>query len=229
MSDRYITPIAKPPKLVIFDWDGTLMDSAAEIVVSVKGAADAAGLPELEDKAIRQIIGLGLHEALAVLYPQVTDKHIELMSAHYRRLWRANQVSQMRSSLFKGAEAALADLHAKGVWMAVATGKGRRGLDLVLSTSPIAKYFVSTRTADETASKPDPLMLKELLFELDVDAADAVMVGDTEFDLGMAATIDMPRVGVSYGVHSVGQLAAHQPNAIIDGISELTAVLGLAT
>lgn len=221
-----VAAMPKPPKLVIFDWDGTLMDSAAEIVKSVKGAAEAAGLPELEDKAIRQIIGLGLNEALAVLYPQITDKHIELMSAHYKRLWRANQAPQTRSSLFNGAEAVLADLHAQGVWMAVATGKGRRGLDLVLSTSPIAKYFVATRTADETASKPDPLMLKELLFELDVDVADAVMVGDTEFDLGMAATIGMPRIGVSYGVHSVWQLEAHQPNAIIDDISELSAALG---
>lgn len=222
-----ITPMANPPKLVIFDWDGTLMDSAAEIVKSVKGAAEAAGLPELEDKAIRQIIGLGLHEALAVLYPEITNNHIDLMSEHYKRLWRANQAPQTRSSLFAGAEDILADLHAKGVWMAVATGKGRRGLDLVLSTSPIAKYFVSTRTADETASKPDPLMLKELLFELNVDVADAVMVGDTEFDLGMAAAIDMPRIGVSYGVHSIPQLAAHQPNAIIDDISELTAAVGL--
>lgn len=221
-----ISPMATPPKLVIFDWDGTLMDSAAEIVKSIKGAAQAAGLPELEDQAIRQIIGLGLNEALAVLYPEITDKHVELMSAHYKRLWRANQAPQTRSSLFSGAENVLANLHAKGVWMAVATGKGRRGLDLVLSTSPIAKYFVATRTADETASKPDPLMLKELLFELNVDAADAVMVGDTEFDLGMAAAIDMPRIGVSYGVHSIPQLAACQPNAIIDDINELTAALG---
>jgi phosphoglycolate phosphatase len=222
-----ITPMVKPPKLVIFDWDGTLMDSAAEIVQSVKGAAVAAGLPQLEDKVIRQIIGLGLNEALAVLYPQITVEHVELMSGHYKRLWRANQLPQTQSSLFTGAEEVLDGMHQQGIWMAVATGKGRRGLDMVLSTSPIAKYFVASRTSDETASKPDPLMLKELLFELNVDVADAVMVGDTEFDLGMAAAIDMPRIGVSYGVHSVAQLAAHQPNAIIDDITELHAALGI--
>jgi phosphoglycolate phosphatase len=222
-----ITPMVKPPKLVIFDWDGTLMDSAAEIVQSIKAAAVAAGLPQLEEKVIRQIIGLGLNEALAVLYPQITVEHVERMSGHYKRLWRANQAPKTQSSLFAGAEEVLDGLHQQGIWMAVATGKGRRGLDMVLSTSPIAKYFVASRTSDETASKPDPLMLKELLFELNVDVADAVMVGDTEFDLGMAAAIGMPRIGVSYGVHSVPQLAAHQPNAIIDDIAELHAALGI--
>lgn len=209
--------------LVIFDWDGTLMDSLAQIVRSVKLAAVDLGVPEPTDAAARDIIGLGLPEAMQVLFPQVPEAEREALRQRYAHHFVAGVGGH--SQPYVGAEALLQQLSGAGRQLAVATGKSRAGLNRVLAHTGWSSYFHATRCADETASKPNPLMLKELLLELRVPLERAVMIGDTHYDLEMAQRLGMASIGVSYGVHSAERLAEHGPLAICQDMSELTAVL----
>ncbi|PTQ90385.1 HAD family hydrolase [Agitococcus lubricus] len=206
-------------KLAIFDWDGTLMDSVAHIVDSMQQAAYAVGEPVPASAEVRHIIGLGLPEAIAQLFPHAKPHTHEAIRQQYAQHFLAHSAS--RSQLFAGAEALLAQLRQQGYLLAIATGKSRLGLNRVLAQTGIGHYFVATRCADETASKPDPQMLKELLAYTGVSVDQAVMIGDTSYDLGMAQTLSMPRIGVSYGVHGVEVLQTYQPLAIVDSLYQL--------
>lgn len=209
--------------LVIFDWDGTLMDSLAQIVRSVKLAALDLGVPEPSDAAARDIIGLGLPEAMQVLFPQVPEVEREALRHRYAHHFVAGVGGH--SQPYAGAEALLRQLSGAGRQLAVATGKSRAGLNRVLAHTGWSSYFSATRCADETASKPSPLMLKELLLELRVPLERAVMIGDTHYDLEMAQRLGMAAIGVSYGVHSAERLAEHAPIAICQDMSELASTL----
>lgn len=209
--------------LVIFDWDGTLMDSLAQIVRSVKLAALDLGVPEPSDAAARDIIGLGLPEAMQVLFPQVPEVEREALRHRYAHHFVAGVGGH--SQPYAGAEALLQQLSGAGRQLAVATGKSRAGLNRVLAHTGWSSYFSATRCADETASKPNPLMLRELLLELRVPLERAVMIGDTYYDLEMAQRLGMPSIGVSYGVHSAERLAEHAPIAICQDMSELASTL----
>lgn len=210
-------------ELIIFDWDGTLMDSLAHIVASVMAAARVLGVPEPTETAARDIIGLGLPEALRILFPQITEADRVKLKQHYAQHFIAGH--EQRSRPYAGAEQVLQSLRAQGGRLAVATGKSRLGLDRVLDHTGWHDYFEATRCADETASKPDPQMLLELLHELNVPVASAVMVGDTTYDMAMAEAIGMPRVGVTYGVHDEQRLQQHKPMALCHDTRSLQEVL----
>ena len=209
--------------LVIFDWDGTLLNSLAKISHCMQLAAVDAGLEPCSEPDIRSIIGLGLPEALATLYPHAPQAPLDLLRERYSHHFLIED--QRPCEFYSGVQDTLDTLKSGGHHIAVATGKSRKGLERVLGNLGWENYFHATRCADETMSKPNPLMLSELLSELDFAVEDAVMVGDTEFDLAMAASLGMRRVGVSYGAHSLQRLSIHNPEAIIDNLSELLRVL----
>lgn len=206
-------------KLVIFDWDGTLMDSEARIVASVQEAARFCGLEVLPREQSKQIIGLSLDKAISTLYPEAEPGLVVEMSRAYTQHFLHE--SQVGMQAYEGAEQLLQGLHSEGFKLAVATGKSRVGLDAVLVESGFRDYFHITRTPVESASKPDPLMLTQILEHLKFDVADAVMVGDTTFDMQMAQTIGMDRVALHHGVHSPEQLAGFDPVAEFDHLTEL--------
>lgn len=204
--------------LLIFDWDGTLSDSASKIIDCVQAAARTAGFPVLEDDAIRNIIGLGLPEAMQCLYPSLNDNEREQVRLAYVEHFLASD--QTPSPFFDGVIEGLQQLRAAGFSMAVATGKSRRGLDRVLKDVDMQQYFDGSRCADETASKPNPKMLYELLAEFKVTPEQAIMVGDTEYDMGMAQQANVARVAVSYGAHTIDRLTKYQPVLSVDTFTE---------
>lgn len=206
-------------KLAIFDWDGTLMDSVAHIVDSMQQAAYVVGEPVPSVSAVRHIIGLGLPEAIALLFPKASLVTREAIRQQYAQHFLAH--SAAKSELFSGAEPLLAQLTQQGYLLAIATGKSRIGLNRVLAQTGIAHYFVATRCADETASKPHPLMLQQILAYTNSTAEESIMIGDSSYDMEMAQKIAMPRLAVSYGVHSVDTLQTYQPLAIVDNLYQL--------
>ncbi len=210
-------------KLVIFDWDGTLMDSVAHIVDSIQQAAIVMEQPIPSMAASRHIIGLGLPEAMAILFPQATKAQCDLIRQQYAQQFMLGAPEKVQ--LFAGVRQLLTELREQGVLLAVATGKSRAGLNRVLAQTGLGDYFIATRCADETVSKPHPLMLQELLAYTSIAIDDAVMVGDTSYDLEMAQRLAMPRIGVSYGVHSVEVLQSYQPLAIVDSAYQLQELL----
>ena len=205
--------------MIVFDWDGTLCDSAAQIVAAVQSAARHMGLPVPTDEAAADIIGLGLVQAMARLYPDVPAARRAALVSAYSTHYVAGEVDT--PALFPGALETLHALRDRGRELAVATGKSRRGLDRILGKLGMTGFFHATRCADETRSKPHPQMLREIIAERGADPGDVVMVGDTEYDLEMASNAGVASIGVSYGVHSVERLAAHRPVAIIDRLPEL--------
>ncbi|WP_163576573.1 HAD family hydrolase [Halomonas faecis] len=207
-------------RLVIFDWDGTLMDSAARIVSSMQAAAHEAGWGALSDEAVRDIIGLGLPEAIARLCPGIDAERAELLRSRYAFHFVQGDTTPMR--FFPGVNEGVARLRVPpGRRLAVATGKSRKGLDRGFRESDSGHWFHASRTADETRSKPHPLMLEELLAELGVDVGAAVMVGDTEYDLEMARAMDMDRVAVTWGVHAPARLEASRPVYTAESVAAL--------
>ena len=211
-------------QLLIFDWDGTLVDSIGRIVESMRRAADTCGLPQRSDEAIRGIIGLGLPEAIQTLYPELreavlVERFREGYSEHYLAL------ENEPSALFDGVEESLEAFREQGYRLAVATGKSRRGLQRVLQGRGWLDYFDVTRCADETASKPHPRMLHEILQHCAVAPARALMVGDSVFDLQMARNAGMDSVAVGFGAQPLESLRAHGPRLAISEFSELRAWL----
>jgi phosphoglycolate phosphatase len=205
--------------LFIFDWDGTLLDSADRIVAVMCDAIAERGHGPLTDASIRNIIGLGLPEALRTLFPALPDGELhELQAAYSRRFVEAEDVP---CSFFPGVVETLDRLRTDGNRLAVATGKSRRGLARVLAGLDMSDYFDATRCADETRSKPHPLMLQELLAELAVPVERAVMVGDTEYDMAMAVAAGMPRAAVDYGAHAVERLLPYRPGLVLSRFPEL--------
>jgi phosphoglycolate phosphatase len=209
--------------LYIFDWDGTLVDSVGRIVSSLKLAAADLSLEILSDDQYKEIIGLGLTKAVNHLYPAAGSTLQLAMRDAYSKHFIAADTAPC--AFFEGVIETLDAIRSEGHQLAVATGKSRRGLDRVLAQLAWQAYFHATRCADETASKPHPLMLHELLNELGVSSDHAVMVGDTDYDLNMAARAGIRSVGVSYGAHGLERLQAAAPNVIIDRFSDLRHVL----
>jgi len=200
------------------------MDSVARIVDCLRKAGeDVLGEEKRSDHELKDVIGLGLREALEQLHPAANGQQIEAMSSAYRHQYMV--VNTTSSVLFNGAEALLDSLEQQGYWLAVATGKGRQGLDQVLELTGLGPRFHTTRCASETFSKPHPLMLEEILEQLGMDVKDALMIGDTEYDMEMAKNARMDRLGVSYGVHPQDRLMKHQPIGCIDNINELDVFL----
>jgi len=205
--------------LIIFDWDGTLMDSEAHIVESMQAAMLEQQLEVLSATTVRNIIGLGLPEAVHTLYPDLPEEPRKALCEGYSHHFVAGNPATLE--LFPEAEVVLTDLKAAGLRLAVATGKTRKGLDRLLAYNNWHSYFHGSRCADETSSKPHPQMLHELLAEFDCPPEQALMVGDTEFDLAMAANAGIDSVGVSYGVHDVPRLQQYRPRLVIDHLTEL--------
>ena len=196
-------------RLVIFDWDGTLCDSLSRIIRCMQLAAADVGVAIPAEAAVKDIVGLGLREALAALYPEAPDTLIQSLRAAYSNYFVELEM-ETPSPLYDGAIEVLERLKGDGYLLAIATGKSRRGLDRVLLSTGFGDFFHSSRCADETCSKPNPLMLTELLNEFALDAAQAIFIGDTEFDMAMARQIDMTRIGVGYGAHSLERLKKYQ-------------------
>lgn len=212
-------------QLVIFDWDGTVMDSTGRIIACMHQAGADLCLPVLEDDAVREIIGLGLPEALRTLYPGIGDRDLERMRERYAVHFVAAEASPSR--LYPGARETLAALRTAGLRLAVATGKSRKGLDRVWASSGLGDSFDASRCADETHSKPHPAMVTELLTELGVAPERALVVGDTSFDLQMARDAGVDRVAVSYGAHPVDRLMNFHLLAVIDALPQLLPLLGV--
>jgi phosphoglycolate phosphatase len=209
-----------PPKVVIFDWDGTLMDSVGHIVDSLMHAANLYELPLTREQAAN-VIGLGLPEAMAALFPHHPHLCAEIQ-AEYSRHYVANS---SQTQLFTGVPELLDALAQQDILLAVATGKSRAGLDRVLAQSGTIDRFAITRCAGETKSKPHPQMLQEIVAYLGVTPDQCIMVGDTTYDLEMAANIAMPSIGVSYGVHPPALLQQHRPRAVVDDVPSLHPLL----
>ena len=209
----------KKAELVIFDWDGTLVDSQANIVQCLQGMIQDLSLPQKNVTELSNIIGLGLYEALNTLFPEFSQNDYQQMIDRYRYHFFASDPSLP----FPGVDLVLSELRANGYLLAVATGKGRRGLDKALDNTGFRQWFHTSRCADETRSKPHPQMLEEILDELGVEPQSAVMIGDTEYDLQMANNAGMPALGVSYGVHERERLLQCEPVTVLD---EIHALLG---
>jgi len=212
------------PELVIFDWDGTLIDSSGLIVESVQAAIAATGLPERSDEAIRQIIGLGMGEAMAALYPDAAGEAQQRLAQYYRESFSRLMATQP-APLFPGVRDLLERLDTAGYLLAIATGKSRSGLLRDLRASGVGQRFVASRTVDECGSKPSPAMVEALLAEFAIAPERALMVGDTVFDLQMARSAGVPAVGVTWGNHGRDQLQAAAPCRLVDSVDELTAYL----
>lgn len=201
-------------RLVVFDWDGTLMDSAARIVSCFRAAALEVGLPAPNPEQARGIIGLGLREAFARLFPGAGEPELARLSEAYRdQFLRRNQTA---SALFPGVAHGLERLKSESFLLAIATGKARRGLERALRETGLGGLFAATRCVDEAVSKPHPRMLLDILAETRTDPEDAVMVGDTTFDMTMAAAAGVDGLAVSYGAHPVEALLAERPKACLD-------------
>lgn len=211
--------MARNPELLIFDWDGTLMDSEARIVACIQAAASDLKFRVPAADNARTIIGLGLREAILKLFPELDERDAAEMAKRYRHHFLCE--NQTPSRLFPGAGETIRELAGRGYLLAVATGKGRRGLDLVLESTGLADYFHATRCADETFSKPHPEMLLQILEQLGVTPQSALMIGDTEYDLQMAGNAGVKGVAVSYGVHPLAKLLAYDPLVCLHDIREL--------
>lgn len=212
------TSRARQFDLIAFDWDGTLFDSTAIITRCIQDAVRDVGGAVPSDKDAAYVIGMGLMEALAHAAPDVpVDKYPQL-GARYRHHYLAHQSD---ISLFEGVLSLLADLKTRQHWLTVATGKSRRGLDDALQAVELKGLFDASRTADETAGKPDPRMLQELMREFDVAPARTLMIGDTTHDLQMALNAGCASVAVSYGAHAPDAFEALQPRFIAHSVGDL--------
>jgi phosphoglycolate phosphatase len=204
--------------LIAFDWDGTLFDSTALIVKAIQAACADVGTTVPSDDVASYVIGLSLTDALRQAAPGLpAERYAELAQRYRHHYFR----SQHDITLFTGSLEMLQALKARQHLLAVATGKSRRGLDEALNTVQLHGLFDATRTAEETASKPDPLMLHELMREFGVAPERTLMIGDTTHDLQMAVNAGTPSVAVSYGAHEAAVFAAYQPLFIAHSTREL--------
>ncbi len=204
--------------LIAFDWDGTLYDSTQFIVRSIQAAVVDVGGAKPSDEAAAYVIGLGLMEALAYAAPDVPESLYPQLNQRYKHHYLLRQHD---ISLFDGALTLLAELKERGHILTVATGKSRRGLDEALQAVELKGRFDGSRTADETAGKPHPRMLHELMREFDVPPERTLMIGDTTHDLQMALNAGCASIGVSYGAHEPDAFEVLRPLAVLHSVSEL--------
>jgi len=205
--------------LLVFDWDGTLMDSAAAITSSLQTACADLELSVPSDERARYVIGLGLSDALKYLLPDLPAVGYPALLERYRHHF---QRQDRDTTLFDGAPQMLQALRAAGFVLAVATGKSRRGLDRAIEATGLQKVFHATRCADEGFSKPHPGMLLWLLDELNVERERALMIGDTSHDMEMAVAAEVERLAVAYGAHPRENLLKHSPVACLNTFGELS-------
>jgi phosphoglycolate phosphatase len=204
--------------LIAFDWDGTLFDSTKIIVRCIQRAVADVGGTVPTDREAAYVIGMGLMQALAHAAPDVPQEKYPELGARYRYHYTAHQNDL---SLFDGVLPMLDELKMRHHWLAVATGKSRRGLDEVLHSSQLHRVFDGSRTADETAGKPHPRMLQELMREFGTDPERTLMIGDTTHDLQMAVNAGCPSVGVSYGAHEPGEFESLAPLFVAHSVRDL--------
>lgn len=209
--------------LLVFDWDGTLFDSIGWIVESIRQAARACGCQVPSEDAARSVIGLSLDGAMAALFPGTSETVTGELVQAYRRHYHARTFS--RDDLFPRVPQMLQALKAGGYRLAVATGKTRRGLRDALSVTGTENCFDAVRSADQTASKPDPLMLRELMDEVGVCAGRTLMVGDSLHDLRMARNAGVDAVAVSCGANAAHELAELEPLLCLAQTAELLPLL----
>lgn len=210
--------MSPPFDLVVFDWDGTVVDSTASIARAIQQAAADLGLAVPSTAQASHVIGLGLRDALEAAVPDLGTDRIDEFSERYRHHYLAVEQDIV---LFEGIRELLAALAADGVRLAVATGKSRRGLDRAFQSTGLGGYFEASRCADETQPKPHPAMLQELTTMLAVRRERTVMIGDTSHDLAMARAAGTAAVGVTYGAHPRAQLVPFEPAALVDTVDAL--------
>src|SRR5574343_921285 len=205
-------------ELIVFDWDGTLLDSAGAIVNAIQAACRDLELPEPSDAQARHVIGLGLVDAMRQAVPDLKPERYQEMSERYRHHYLSGD---HRLTLFKGIPELLANLQAAGHLLTIATGKSRVGLDRALDHSGLRPLFQASRCADECHSKPHPQMLEELMAEFGIADASTVMIGDTSHDLLMARNAGVAGLAVTYGAHPHDHLREHAPVACVATVAEL--------
>jgi len=208
--------------LVIFDWDGTLADSTAVIKRALQRSAEDLGYPVPSDEQAAFIIGMGLRPALEHAIPTLREEDLRPLTDRFRHHFTTGENEIV---LFDGVPEMLAALRARGHWLAVATGKSRRGLDRAFDTLGLRDHFVASRCADEGFSKPHPGMLHALFDQTGLSAADAVMIGDTTHDLQLAENAGSASIAVTYGAHDRRLLEAHKPLTLVDSVAALRAFL----
>ena len=204
--------------LIVWDWDGTIANSTGMIVDAIVLAAAQVGLPALDPIAASNIIGLGLKESIHSLFGDLAADKAQQLASQYNANYYAGESA---IPLFEGAHELIIELHRRGFKLAVATGKGRRGLDLALEHCGLAKYFHETRTMGECFSKPHPQMLDELMDELVVRPERTLMIGDTSYDLEMAQNAGVKSVAVTFGAQSRDKLVGYNPLHIFDEFTDL--------
>ncbi|QMW13229.1 HAD-IA family hydrolase [Pseudoalteromonas sp. MT33b] len=209
-------------KLAIFDWDGTVMDSVPKIVTCLRNTARDLGIPVPSEQQAKDVIGLSLTKATEVLFPAYLHLNDELV-AGYKAQYRELDVTP--TPLFADVEPVLTQLRDAGIQLAVATGKGREGIDRLLNESGLGKYFMNVKCSDDAMSKPSPDMLEQILREQGIAKSDAVMIGDSQLDMAMANAAGIACIGVSFGAHSKAQLQQHAPITVVDSYWQLLSVL----
>jgi phosphoglycolate phosphatase len=214
--------MAKRFELLVFDWDGTLLDSAGAIVGAIKAACRDLDLPEPPDERARHVIGLGLSDALHHAVPELPEYCYPQMVERYRYHYLKDDHTLQ---LFDGAADLIGELAEAGFLLAVATGKSRHGLNRALETSGLGAFFQSSRCADECFSKPNPQMLEELLVEFSMSPERTLMIGDTTHDLQMAKNAGVAGLAVDYGAHTAEELDTLAPLARLHTVEELAAWL----
>lgn len=210
-------------ELLIFDWDGTLMDSIGPIAACMEKTVEDLGLPAISTEVIRRTVGLGLRETMDQLFPGCSEELSQTVLRHYRDLWLGGY--RDRTDLFERVAETLQALADRNYRLAVATGKSRAGLDRDLGKTGLGDHFEATRTVDEAFSKPHPKMLLDILEELGVGVGASLMIGDTTFDLEMAANAGTRALAVLSGSHRRDELLRLSPLACLDRVSELPAWL----
>lgn len=210
-------------KAIIFDWDGTVMDSTHSITRSIQLASQDLGLPVPSQEEANWIIGLSLETGLYRILPQLDEQTMPQFIERYRyHYFQCDTELQ----LFEGMNELLVDLKQKNILLSVATGKKRIGLDRALEATGLGPIFNATRCADETKSKPDPQMLHELMWELDIKPTEALMVGDTTHDIDMAHQAGMDSLAVTYGAHDLRTLQRSEPVGIAHNVTQMQQWIG---
>lgn len=215
MSETY----NKQFDLIVWDWDGTLADSTGMITKAVVDAAEQVGLPKLDPASARNIIGLGLKESIHALFGDLPPELAQKLAMQYSANYYAGEQA---IPLFEGAKSTIVELSRRGYKLAVATGKGRRGLNLALQHCGLANYFHATRTMDECFSKPHPQMLDEIMDACVVTPERTLMIGDTSYDLQMAKNASVQAVAVTFGAQSREQLLSYNSIEMFHQFEELS-------
>ena len=210
--------MARQFQLLVFDWDGTVADSAALIVDSIRGACEDLHLPIPSERDCRYVIGLGLQDSMRRLLPSLAEQDYQPFLEQFRHYFLQRD---HETPLFLGMETLLSELEINGHWLAVATGKSRAGLQRSFEQTGIGKRFHTTRCADESHPKPNPAMLFDVMRSVGATKENTLMIGDTSHDLLMAENAGVAAVAVTYGAHDSDELRALNPLACMESVTDL--------